>query len=264
MKMEMMEMELHHADCLAPGVGMEGALRPGSVDMVLCDPPFGVTSRNKWDVQLDAKELFRQLEIVTKPDAVVVFFSQGMYTADLMTGPWRKHWRYNMVWKQDKPRGFLNANHRPLTYHADIVVFSRERGVYNPQMTPAVGSKPLPRMKRAKTGTNYGRGEGGESKRAGATDRHPSSILDFPVVSSTGKNRLHPTQKPVELCEYLIRTFSNPGDTVLDFCAGSATTGEAAQRCGRRFIGFERDAVFHARAMGRLGKRKERDEEGTQ
>jgi hypothetical protein len=116
---------------LSVGLGMAGRVADGSVDMVLCDPPFGITARNDWDRQLDVDALFAQIERVTKPSAAVIIFSQGMLTAKLMTGPWMRHYRHTIIWRTNKPRGFLNAKKRPLLYHCDILVFYRRQCTYN-------------------------------------------------------------------------------------------------------------------------------------
>jgi site-specific DNA-methyltransferase (adenine-specific) len=224
------------------------SLCDGSVDMVLCDPPFGCT-RNQWDIPVDMARLFACLDRVCKPEAAVVFFSQGMFTADLMTGPWKRHWRYNMVWRKNKPRGFLNAKRMPLRYHEDLVVFYKRPPSYTPQMRPS--DTPIQSFSRKSLSSNYGNGSGRPSTRVGEKTRFPGSVLDFPVVNAEQKP-FHPTQKPVELCEFLVRTFTHEGDLVLDPCAGSGTTGEACVRAGRRFIGFEKEAEYHAKAVERL------------
>jgi len=243
------EYALHLGDALSSETGM-ARLPKGKVDLVLCDPPFGVTSRNKWDKELDLDAVFAQLERVTKPNAAVIFFSQGILTAKLMLGPWQKHYRYSTILKYNKPRGFLNAKKQPLRYHSDIVVFYRKQCTYNPQMVQT--DRPVHACKRKATSVNYGHAQGGTNTRAGATDRYPGSVIEFGVVDGNDPDRFHPTQKPVDLCEYLIRAYSNEGDLVLDFCAGSATTGVAALQTGRRFVGFEKEAEYHEKASARL------------
>lgn len=150
----------------------------------------------------------------------------------------------------NKPRGFLNAKKRPLVYHCDIVVFYRRQCVYHPQMT--TGHAPIHACKRKATSVNYGHADGGQNVRAGATDRYPGSVIEFAVVNAEDKDKFHPTQKPVDLCAYLVATFTDPGDLVLDPCAGSATTGVAALQAGRRFVGFEITPDYHQRAVDRL------------
>jgi DNA modification methylase len=183
-------------------------------------------------------------------NAAVIFFSQGMFTAELMTGPWKKYYRMSLIWQYNKPRGFLNAKKRPLLYHADLVVFYRKQCTYNPQMV--ITKKPVHACKRKATSVNYRHGEGGANTRAGAKDRYPGSVLQFGVVNAEDPAKFHPTQKPVDLCQYLVRTFSNADDLVLDLCAGSGTTGVAALTENRRFVGFECVAEYHDKALSRL------------
>lgn len=235
---------IHNRDCL----NEEGLCRlpNNSIDMILCDPPYGVTSRNEWDVPLDLNNLFVQIDRIVKDDSPVIFFSQGMLTADLMKSSWLKYWRYNLIWKKNKPRGFLNAKKMPLRYHEDIVVFYKKPPIYNPQMIET--GKPINSCTRKGNGTNYGESMGGVNERAGKTDRYPGSILEFSVVN----NPIHPTEKPLELCEFLINSYSKPEDVVLDMCMGSGTTGVAALKNKRAFLGYEKDQKFYDIAYNRI------------
>ena len=221
------------------------------VDMVLCDPPYGCT-RNPWDTCLDWGRLFGEIERVAKPKAVVVFFSQGMRTAELMMGPWKRHWRYNLIWAKNKVRGALNANRQPLRAHEDIVVFYREAPLYHPQMDaprcmPKGGGNP---RQRASMGNNYGVVQDNTSRRYGADDRYPTSVLPFSVVNE--RDTLHPTQKPVGLLSFLIRSYTNPGDTVLDPTMGSGSVGVGCLAEKRCFIGMEKDPTIFRTAEKRL------------
>lgn len=239
-------MDFRHCDCFGEA-GLR-AVEAGSVRLVLADLPYGATV-NEWDRKLDAAAFFGHLDRICAPEAVVVMFSQGRFTAELMTGPWAKHFRYTLVWSKNKPRGFLNAKKQPLRYHEDILVFSRRQGTYNPQMVET--GKRIPAYKRQRTGTSYGDTKDPFHQRAGKTDRYPSSILTFPVINAEEKP-IHPTQKPLPLVEYLIRTYSNEGDLVLDPCAGSGTTAVACMTTSRRFVGFERDGGYYDLARKRL------------
>lgn len=240
-------LDLRRGDCL----DLLKTLTPESVDMVICDPPYGCT-RNKWDTPLDLSVLFSLLQRVTKERSVVAFFSQGMLTAKLMTGPWQKYWRYNLVWAKNKVRGYLNANHQPLRAHEDIVVFYRRPPVYHPQMNiervMGVGGGNPPR--RTSEGSNYGTVSNQTSKRYNATDRHPTSVLLFKVVNE--KDCVHPTQKPVDLIEFLILSYTNEGAIVLDPTMGSGTTALACIQTKRNFIGFETDDTIFQLAQQRI------------
>lgn len=235
---------LHNVDCLSDD-GLK-QIQNKSVDMILCDPPYGVTARNEWDNCLDLNALFKEIDRIIKPNAAVIFFSQGMLTAQLMMGPWKNYWRYNLIWKKNKPRGFLNAKKMPLRYHEDIVVFYKKTPKYNPQMVET--GKAINSCTRKPTGTNYSITMGGSNKRAGKTDRYPGSILDFSVVNYPQ----HPTEKPVDICEFLIKSYTEPDSTVLDMCAGSGTTGVACIKNNRFFFGFEKDKNYYDIAIQRL------------
>ncbi len=231
-------------DCFAEDA--LSTIAPKSVKLVIADLPYGITSRNEWDQKIDLKKLFAQFDRACCDDAIVVMFAQGMFSAELMTGPWHNAYRYSLVWEKNKPRGFLNAKKQPLRYHEDILVFYKKPGTYNPQMVET--GRPSHACKRARTGTCYGDAQGGENTRAGRTDRYPSSILKFNVINAEEKP-FHPTQKPLPLAEYLIKTYSSAGDTVLDPCAGSCVVGKACKTLGRNFIGFEKNLDLFTAAV---------------
>lgn len=222
-------------------------LPSGCIDMVLCDLPYGCT-RNSWDTAVPFGELWDAYGRVVKPDGAVVLFGSGMFTADLMASN-RGMWRYNLVWNKTTPTGFLNAKRMPLRSHEDICVFYRRPPKYNPVMTKAsrkVSSAASKRGSRAAASYGaYGR-TGYDSD-----ERYPTSVLEF----ATDKQReaLHPTQKPVALLQLLVRMYTDEGDTVLDNCMGSGSTGVACIRTGRRFVGIELDDGYYAAATRRIG-----------
>ena len=236
-------------DCFSP----EGlpSIEDGSIDLVICDPPYGITGRNAWDVKLDMQQLLPELFRVIKPTGTIVIFSQGMLTAEIMTIG-QKYWRYNLIWQKNKPRGFLNAKKRPLTYHEDLIIFYKKPGIYHPQMIET--GKPVHYCKRKATSSNYGEGEGGVNSRSGKTDRYPGSILSFPVLEARDPERIHPTQKPVDLYSFLIKSYSNENNIVLDPCSGSGTAAVAAVLNDRRYICFEKDIDIHQSSVTRLSK----------
>lgn len=239
-------MSLYNVDCLSPQ-GL-ATVENSSIDMVLCDPPFGVLNREQWDKKLDLVALFAEIERVTKPNAAVIFFSSSKFTAELILGPWEKYYRYDLIWEKNKPRGFLNAKKMPLRTHENILVFYRKTPKYFPQMKE--GFEPIHACRRKKTSSHYGEGEGGVNEREGKTDRYPTSILKFPVV----QRPIHPAEKPVALLEFLISSFTTEGDVVCDMCFGSASTGEACWNLKRNFIGFEEDEHFFRLGKDRLEK----------
>jgi site-specific DNA-methyltransferase (adenine-specific) len=190
------------------------------------------------------RELFR----VTKKNGAVVVFSNGMYTAELMLAG-KKHWRYNLIWEKTAPTGFLNAKRMPLRAHEDILVFYRALPRYAPQKT--TGHRPVHGYtKHTSDGMNYGRTKIGVSG-GGSTERYPRSVLKFP--SDKQKEALHPTQKPLALCAFLIKSYTEEGDMILDPFAGSGTVPLAAKTTGRRYTAFEIDKTMYHIAENRLG-----------
>lgn len=231
---------IYHGDCLQ----LMPWIPDKSVDMVLCDLPYG-TTRNKWDSIIDLDKLWPQYEKIIKDNGAIVLFCDGMFTAKLLLSN-TKMWRYNLVW--DKKRGcdFLNANVKPLKAHEDIAVFYKRAPVYNKQFWY---SAPYKRCKNGTLSDNYGDRNAAWSE---STDgkRNPLSILSFPRDA----DRVHPTQKPVALLEYLIKTYTNPGQTVLDNCMGSGSTGVACVNTNRNFIGMELNDGYFDIAKERIHK----------
>lgn len=209
----------------------------GSIDMILCDLPYGVLNRKnkhaKWDNVIPFEPLWAQYKRVIKRNGAIVLFGQGMFTADLMVSQ-KDLWRYNLIWnKTDRPTGFLNAKKMPLREHEDIMVFYKDLPVYNPQMV-----KCAPHQRnhsRGKEQTNRCYGDIKKFDEVITDEKYPRSIIRIPREEKT----MHPTQKPVALCEWLIKTYSNVGDIVLDNCMGSGTTAVACINTNRHYIGFE-------------------------
>ena len=219
-----------------------------SVDMILCDLPYGQTARNKWDVVIPFDNLWSQYERLIKPNGAIILFANGMFTADLLQSN-RSLWRYNLVWEKTTPTGFLNANRMPLRKHEDICVFYKSQPTYHPQKTSGHPRKVSTALhkRNSKETTNYG--EHG-LHTYDSTERFPTSILCFKTDKQ--KSALHPTQKPVALLEYLINTYTNGNDLVLDNCMGSGSTGVAALNLNRKFIGIELDTTYCGVAKERI------------
>lgn len=235
---------LYHGDCLEllPIVESE------SVNLILCDLPYGVTARNKWDCCIDPDRLWQEYERVIKPNGAILLFGQDKFSATMMLSRPKLH-RYNLIWQKTTPTGFLNANRMPLRNHEDIMVFYKSLPTYNPQKTTGHVRKVSTAVhKRASTQSD----DYGDYAPASydSTERYPTSVLIFPTDKQ--KCALHPTQKPVALLEYLIRTYTNPGDTVLDNCMGSGSTGVACLNTGRQFIGMELDDEYFRIAHTRI------------
>jgi hypothetical protein len=214
----------------------------GSVDMVLADLPYG-TTQNKWDSVLPLDALWAEYWRVCRPGAAVVLTAAQPFTSALVMSQPRA-FRYSWVWEKDNPSGHLNANRAPLRAHEDILVFCQQGAPYNPQKTSG-----HPRKTAYRTGgsDNYG-----DQKPSGysSTDRYPRSVQQFAGHLKAGND--HPTQKPVALFEYLIRTYTNPDALVLDNTAGSGTTAIAALNTGRRFICIEREPDYYWPAVARV------------
>ena len=212
---------------LQDGIAGLRSLPRHSVDMLLTDPPYG-TTRNFWDVPLPLPELWEAVKWAVKPEGAVLFFAQCPY--DKVLGASNLPMlRYEWVWYKSRCTGFLNARRAPLKKTENILVFYQKLPLYNPQFEQG---KPYKKIAGNRgDSTNYGKftrsGSGSEDGL-----RFPGNVLAFPTVQRT----VHPTQKPVELCEYFIKTYTRPGEVVADICAGSGTTAVAALNTGRRFI----------------------------
>ena len=243
---------LRRGDCLAE----LAKLPDNSVDCIIDDLPYGVSNKDSeagsWDVQIPLAPLFEQFLRVAKKDAAIVLFSQGMFTAQLMTAM-PTIWRYNLVWDKCRSSGFLNANRMPLRAHEDICVFYRSLPTYHPQMVKAAkGCESHTRGKAQDGGagrTNRCYGKFGGVKDGDLTMKFPTSILRYPRPHCKGN---HPTEKPVALCEWLVRTYTDEDEVVLDATMGSGTTGVAAIKASRRFIGIEKDRKYFDIASDRI------------
>lgn len=212
-----------------------------SIDMICTDLPYGQTARNKWDSVIPFESLWQQYKRIIKDNGAIVLFANGMFTADLMQSN-RDMWKYNLIWQKTQPTGFLNAKKMPLRAHEDICIFYKKLPIYNPQKTtghPRKISKVEHKINCKET-TDYG--EHGLTTYD-STERYPRSVWKF--AKDVQKSALHPTQKPAALIEELIKTYTNPGDFVLDSCAGSCTTAIAAINTSRNYICIEKDEEIY-------------------
>lgn len=212
----------------------------GSIDMVLCDLPYG-TTQNKWDSVLPLDRLWAEYWRVVKSNGAVVLTAQTPFDKVLGVSCLR-HLKYEWIWQKEMGTGHLNAKKQPMKFHENVLVFYRAQCTYNPQFE--VGTPYS--QKSGRGSTNYGEQERIVTESDGR--RYPKSVQ----VIARDRGGVHPTQKPVALMEYLIRTYTNPGDTVLDNTMGSGTTGVAAANTGRRFIGMEMDAGYFEIAAERI------------
>ena len=248
---EMEDVKLYQGDCL----DVMRDIPDGSIDMILCDLPYGITARNKWDTVIPFEPLWEQYERVIKDNGAIVLFASGMFTSELMQSN-RKMWRYNLVWQKTNPTGFLNANRMPLRSHEDICVFYKRLPNYNPQKTTGHVRKVSTKenKRNSKMSTDYGKHG---LVTYDSTERYPTSVLTYKTDKQKVDGKLHPTQKPVALLEWLVKTYTNEGETVLDNCMGSGSTGVACVNTGRKFIGIELDQGYFNVARERLNKLEE-------
>lgn len=208
-----------------------------SIDLILCDPPYGVT-QNPCDKKLPFQELWLEYKRIIKDNGAILLFGQGMFFVELIESN-RAWFRYDLVWDKVLISGFLNAKRMPLRRHEHIAVFYKKLPIYCPQFTegqPLHGRGKAYRDKEA-INRNYGNFEPMEDTRKGSTEKYPTSILTFPKAHPSKAE--HPTEKPVALLEYLIKTYTNERNLVLDNCMGSGSTIVACIRTNRRYIGFE-------------------------
>jgi site-specific DNA-methyltransferase (adenine-specific) len=220
-----------------------------TIDLIICDLPYGVT-KNKWDSVIDLKKLWGEYERIIKTNGAIVLFGQDKFSARLMLSNEKLH-RYNLIWQKTTPTGYLNAKRMPLRCHEDILVFYKKLPVYNPQKTTGHERKvsTAHHKRGSKKTTNYGEHR---LTTYDSTERYPKSVLKF--ATDKQKVALHPTQKPLALMEYLIATYSNEGEIVLDNCAGSGTTGLAAKNLRRNYIMIENNETYYKTCIERVGE----------
>ena len=226
----------------------------GSIDMILCDLPYGVT-RNKWDSVLPLDALWSEYKRVIKPNGAICLHADGMFMALLMMSE-PKLWRYNFVWDKVLASGFLNANRMPLRRTEEVCVFYKKPPTYNPQKTE--GARNHSKGRAVGKGVddsglanhNYGSYAVVDNSAEQGCMKHPTSLLTFQKPHPS--KAVHPTEKPVALLEWLIRTYTNHGEVVLDNCMGSGSTGVACVNTGRRFIGMELDETYYHIAEQRI------------
>lgn len=229
---------------------MQGMKRipSGSVDIILCDPPYGVTDC-AWDKVLPLREMWTEFNRVLKADGTVVLFSQEPYTTDVISSN-RRRFRYKWYWLKDNRTGGVFAKYQPMRQVEEILIFYKKHGTYNPQgvRSCSVRSK----RNKARNDTVYRLNKKNCDYIQTRTD-YPSNVLHFAKDS----HNMHPTQKPLALIEYLIKTYTNDDELVLDPCMGSGTTAIAAVNTGRHYIGFEADERYYNIATERVRKAHE-------
>jgi len=225
---------------LGDGISEMYNLPEGCASLVLSDLPSGET-RAKFDIKPDLFLMWKSIWHVLKDNGIAVLMASSFRFAKELSDS-SIYFRYDLIWSKSIATGFLNSKRRPLRSHEFILVFSKEQGIYHPQMVQ--GATPIHAARRRSHGENYGPMTKSTESRAGATDRYPTSILEFGSVGTTNKKRRHPQQKPEDMLRWLIRTYSDEGDLVVDPFAGSGSAGIAAFSENREFIGWDSDPRF--------------------
>jgi len=223
-----------------------------SIDMILCDLPYGIT-QNKQDIIIPFDKLWEQYERIIKDNGAIVLFGQGLFFVDLINSN-RKLFRYDLVWDKQLISGFLNANRMPLRVHENIAIFYKKLPTYNPQYTEGkpLHSKGKAYLDKERKNENYGKFKMTDDSRAGSKQKHPKSIISFPKPHPSIAQ--HRTEKSIEMLGWLVSTYTNEGDTVLDNCMGSGTTGVACKNLNRSFIGIELDLEYFKIAEKRINE----------
>lgn len=224
-------------------------IKDKSIDMILCDLPYG-TTRCKWDSIIDLNRLWEQYCRIIKDNGAIVLFAQTPFDKVLGSSNLGML-KYEWIWEKTQATGHLNANKMPMKAHENILVFYKNLPVYNPQKT--IGHAPVNTYTKYIATQNNSELYGDLSKEisgGGNTERYPRSIQIF--SSDKQREHLHPTQKPVKLLEYLIKTYTNEGEIVLDNCIGSGSTAVAAINTNRNFIGIEKEFKYYEIALNRL------------
>lgn len=233
--------DLRRGDCLK----LMKDIPDGSIDMILCDLPYSSKKRkttwNDWDCEIDLEELWEQYNRIIKDNGAVVLFGSDLFSAELIMSNY-KNYKYKWIWQKEMGTGFLNAKRMPLRNFEEILVFYKQQPTYNPQM---------------REGTAYITTKGSKSENYCSTDKIVTTVNEgerYPltILSFKRDKGLHPTQKPVALLEYLIKTYTNEGETVLDNCIGSGSTGVACLNTNRNFIGIELDEKYYEIAKNRI------------
>lgn len=240
----MKNIQLIHGECLAE---MDKLIEQEiKVDMILCDLPFG-TTKNKWDIVIPFESLWNRYNKLIKDNGAIILFSQTPFDK-LLGASNLKMLRYEWIWEKNKATGHLNAKKMPMKAHENILVFYKHLPTYNPQKT--TGHEPMHYAKvHSDTTSTYGDGKD-TINNSGTTERYPRDVLKFNVVNQSKKS--NPCEKPIDLLEYFINTYTNKGDSVLDNCMGSGSTGIACLNTNRNFTGIEKDKKYFDIASERI------------
>tara|TARA_R100000458_G_C8194413_1_gene187013 strand:- start:65 stop:802 length:738 start_codon:yes stop_codon:yes gene_type:complete len=235
-------MKLYNGDCLE----LMKLIADKSIDAIITDPPYGTTAC-KWDSVIPFEPMWKQLNRIIKNNGAIVLFGSEPFSSALRMSN-IKNYKYDLIWEKSKCGSPFTAKYKPLTKHENISIFCESKTTYNPQMTEG---KPYKRIsKKGKNNMCFG---AKDNFKYGSLDgkRYPNSVLKF-SQKWRRQDQIHPTQKPIKLMEYLIKTYTNENDTVLDFTMGSGTTGVSCYNTNRDFIGIEQDKNYFQIAEQRI------------
>jgi site-specific DNA-methyltransferase (adenine-specific) len=250
MEDKLKDIELMHGDCLEK----MKEIKDKSIDMILCDLPYGTTAC-KWDSIIPLELLWKEYNRIIKDGGAIVLFGSNPFSSMLISSN-IKAYKHQWIWNKKSAGNILVAKYQPLKIYEDIIVFSKDKVKYYPIFTEnqedRTKEKPVQKKTDLFSGLKSGEFKPGNNKKG--TQRYPKNILEFSAQSGECANskRLHPTQKPVALLEYLIKTYTNEGETILDNCMGSGSTGEACLKTNRKFIGIEKDDNYFDIAVNRI------------
>lgn len=242
--------KLQHGDCLE----LMRDIPNGSIDLIFADLPYGTTNC-EWDIKIPFEPLWKEWNRIAKENAAIILTGQQPFTTDIINSN-RKHFRYEIIWEKTQKLGFLDANRKPLRAHENIIVFYKKLPTYNPQKYE-VEEKFRVRKQSANRYEGYSDADAGHYINNGT--RFPHSVIKISnwngaLFGNNSNATKHPTQKPVELLDWLIKTYTNEGDIVLDCCMGSGTTGVSCKKNDRFFLGIEKDETFFNIAVKRINE----------
>jgi len=242
-----MKYDLKLGDCM----DVMPLIPDASIDMVMADPPYGTTSC-KWDSVIPLEPMWNHLKRIVKPKGAIVLTSGQPFTSALIMSNVGM-FKYCWVWEKEKGVNFITSNIRPMFCHEDICVFYRKQPTFNPQMKPG---KPYTKKQKTCTSGETHSWVPNPTDKVSSGGRKPTTVIRFARDMNRDKKNNHPTQKPVALMEYMINTYSDVGDVVMDFCMGSGTTGIAAMNTGRLFVGIEKEPKYFTMAEKRIKQRQ--------
>lgn len=229
-----------------------GKVPDSSIDAVITDPPYG-TTQCKWDSEIPFEPMWAQLKRVIKPNGAIVLFGSEPFSSALRMSN-IKMYKYDWIWVKDKATNHLNCKRMPVRKVEKISIFYNKQCTYNPQLHDKHPKDIRPPTVSRPNAENYGKMDKVSTRTIPVDKGYPCEILRFGACFGGGVSTVHPTQKPIALMEYLIKTYTDEGGTVLDFTMGSGTTGVACQNTGRSFIGIENDMEYFLAAAGRVNR----------